>query len=702
MSKPETRNDMRNIFKAIAVFIVMTCSASCSCSGTASAQTKDANRPYNLEKAWEVLRENQDEPQAIKLLTEQLRSTPDNVECWMLLCRIYRNREEYGSALAAVNEAIKVNKPKKSGFFNSTLWWRKGSVYDGLGESERSLECLRKALELAYKDNRENVQSISFDLAQGLFEQKRLDDADAVYRRMLKEDESDVSAMVGLARNMIERGDYSSAIGILDRSVKYDADYASSYKMRSRAYDRSGETDKAIDDAITYYEKDSDAFGSEQLKVMMKHRTYAVAKAKAMARSSEDQSQWRVLLLTLYEQAGEYENAIAEYDALESDYGKDEFIYYHRADCYSELGLTDLALREIDNAIAMNADYYNLCRKGQILRTSGRFSEAIEVFDQAIEVDPADAFAYYAKGWCHELSGDDSAAMECYDQGIDVDKEYPYIFLMRGQLFRKRGESALAAADFEKVLQMDTTVIDGSCRQYALHFLGRDQEAEEWMQRLIDDEPYKSGHYYDKACLYSRMGRLDEAVEALGKSLEMGYCKFAHIEYDDDLDAIRSRTDFKSLIARCKEKHSTRIEKMNLIDSAEKEEQITEVAITRRSGGTFNVDCNVNGLPLSMIFDTGASDVTISKVEADFMLKNNYLSKDDIKGKKLYQIADGGISEGTVITLKEVKIGEAILHNVDASVVKSQKAPLLLGESVLQKFGTFTVDNINSKLIIKH
>lgn len=51
MSKPETRNDMRNLFKAIAVIIVMTCSASCSCSGTASAQTKDANKPYNLEKA---------------------------------------------------------------------------------------------------------------------------------------------------------------------------------------------------------------------------------------------------------------------------------------------------------------------------------------------------------------------------------------------------------------------------------------------------------------------------------------------------------------------------------------------------------------------------------------------------------------------------------------------------------------------------
>ncbi len=615
--------------------------------------------------------------------------------------RIYRNREEYGSALSAVNEAIKVNKPKKSGFYNSTLWWWKGSVYDALGETGKSVECLRKSLDLARKDNKDNVQSISFDLAQGLFELKRLDEADAVYRQMLKEDESDAAAMVGLARNMIERGDYQGAIGMLDMTVKYDADYASSYKMRSRAYDRLGDTDKAIDDAITWYEKDSDAFGTALVKVMMKHRSYAIAKAKAQMRTSDNKSQWRVLMLAVYEQAGEYENALSEYDALENDYGKDEFIYYHRADCYSELGLTEKALREIEAAIAIDDDYYNSCRKGQILRTAGRFPEAIKAFDRAIEIDPTDAFAYYAKGCCYELSGNDSVALECYEQGIDVDKEYPYICLMRGQIFSKRGETANANADFEKVLQMDTTVVDGSCRQYALHFLGRDKEAEEWMQKLIDDEPYNIGHYYDKACLCSRMGKLDEAVKALERSLEMGYCKFAHIEYDDDLDAIRNRADFKEMIAKYKEKHSARIEKMKQGRPADVEEQITEVAITRRSGGTFNVDCSVNGLPLSMIFDTGASDVTISKVEADFMLKNDYISKDDIKGKKYYQVAVGDISEGTVITLKEVKNGDAVLHNTDASVVKSQKAPLLLGESVLQKFGTITVDNINSKLIIK-
>lgn len=693
---------MRKLFKTILATFAVICSVSCSCSETASAQTIKDEKPYNLQKAWEVLQENQDEPQAIKLLTEQLRSTPDNVECWMLLCRIYRNREEYGAALTAVNEAIKVNKPKKSGMYHSTLWWWKGSVYGDIGETERSVECLRKSLDFARKDNKDNVQSISFDLAQGLYELKRLDEADIVYRQMLKEDDGDQAAMVGLARNQIERGEYKGAIELLDISIKYDTEYASAYKYRSKAYDKLGETDKAIDDALACYEKDDDSFSMAMVKMMLKHRSYAVARAKAIMRSSENKSQWRVLLIGIYEKSGEYENAIAEYDALENDYGKDEFIYYHRADCYDELGLTEKALKEIDNAISLNGDYYNYCRKGQILRTAGRYDQAVAAFDKAIEIDPSDGFGYYAKGWCYELSGDDSTAMECYEQGIDLDKSYPYIFLMRGQMLLKRGETANAEADFERVLQLDTAVTDGSCRQYALHYLGRDEEAREWMQKLIDDEPFNAGHFYDKACLYSRMGWTDEAVKALETSLEMGYCKFAHIEHDDDLDAIRNRSDFQGLIGRYRDKLKARIEGMKQGKTLDEEEQITEVAISRRSGGTFNVDCSVNGLPLSMIFDTGASDVTISKVEADFMLKNNYLSKDDIKGKKYYQVADGAISEGTVITLKEVKIGDAVLHNVDASVVKSQKAPLLLGESVLQKFGTFTVDNINSKLIIKH
>lgn len=667
----------------------------------ARGQKKKSNDGYNLKKAYEVLQEQHDETKALELLRDQLEMTPDNVEALVLRARVLRNRREFGSALSDVNKAIKVNRPKRSEYSNSTLWCWKATLYGDLMELEKSADAYKTALTMAKKDNKDNVQAISFEYAQVLFQLKRYEDADAVYRDMLATDETDLAAMIGMARNMIERKNYEEAAGLCEKSKKYDEDYSSSYKFAMQAYAGMGETDKAIDNAVMLIEKDEDLLPAYVVDILYKHRNYSVAKIKEADNRDHD-VKWQMALISIYTKAGEYEKAIAEYDAIEKEYGRNEVIYNRRSDCYNNLGMVQTAISEINKAIEINPDYENWAQLGTIYRGAGMYEEAIGAFDKVIEKIPTNAWGYYIKGWCYELSGDDENAMKLYEEGIDIDKEYPYIYLMRGQQYLKRGDMEKAGADFETVLQLDTLVEDGSCRQYALHFLGRNDEAQEWMEKLIEAAPDDAGNWYDQACLFSRMGRCDEAVKALEKACGMGYSKFAHIEHDDDLDNIRDREDFKALIVKNRDKLEKRIADLRKEVGEPEEPVLTEVPMQRHSGGTFEIPCSVNGLDLNMLFDTGASDVTISSVEANFMFKNNYLSKDDIKGKNYYQIANGDLVEGTVITLKEVKVGDAVLKNVDASVVKSQKAPLLLGESVLQKFGTYTVDNINSKLIIKH
>ena len=83
------------------------------------------------------------------------------------------------------------------------------------------------------------------------------------------------------------------------------------------------------------------------------------------------------------------------------------------------------------------------------------------------------------------------------------------------------------------------------------------------------------------------------------------------------------------------------------------------------------------------------------------MLKNDYLNEKDFKGSRRYLTADGSIANGAVVRIKEMKVGDCTLKNIDASVVKSQKAPLLLGQSVLERFGAITIDNKKSILTIK-
>ncbi|MBS1686362.1 MAG: retroviral-like aspartic protease family protein [Bacteroidetes bacterium] len=110
------------------------------------------------------------------------------------------------------------------------------------------------------------------------------------------------------------------------------------------------------------------------------------------------------------------------------------------------------------------------------------------------------------------------------------------------------------------------------------------------------------------------------------------------------------------------------------------------------TGGVYKIPCKVNGLNLKFIFDTGASDVSVSLTEALFMLKNDYLSESDFLGTEHYKIANGDIEEGTKINLKCIEVGGQKVYNVSASIVHSTDAPLLFGQSAMQKFGKFSID----------
>ena len=664
------------------------------------AQKKNDN-DYNLKKAYEVLNEEKDEAKALDLVTKQLRETPDNVDALILRTRLLRRKHEFGQALQDINHALKVNKPKKTEVANSTLHWWKAYIYQDMGDWQSAAASFKTAYELAQKDNKDNLQSISFDYAQALYSLKDYDGADVIYNKMLALDEADQAAMIGLARNMVTREQYREALELLDKCQKYDADYAEIYRFKMQAYDKLGETNKAIDAGLDWFDKDNDANTEAILKVLVKRPNYAEASLKSRAKKSESPFQWKAFLCQFYEETHKYAEAVKAYDDLEAEFGHYDQINIYRSDCYSELGLNEMAIADISKAMEKDPSWRALCQRGDYYRLSGNLDAAIADFTAAIEEEPSYAYAYYKRGWCYEMKGDRKAAIEEYNIDIEMDDEYPYLHLMRGELLLFDGNKAEADLDFEAVLQKDTVANSNSCRMYALHFLGRDDEAEEWMNKVIESDPEAPGNYYDQACLYSRMGRLQESIAALKVAFEKGYRDLVHIGLDDDMDAVRDMPEFKALMEEYEAKHAAYLKEFELA-MPEKEETVTEIAVKRNPGGTFEIPCDINGLALQMIFDTGASDVTISSVEANFMFKNGYLSEKDIKGKKYYQIANGQISEGTTITLREVKIGDAVLHNVDASVVKSQKAPLLLGQSAMERFGTITIDNQNNKLIIKH
>lgn len=114
--------------------------------------------------------------------------------------------------------------------------------------------------------------------------------------------------------------------------------------------------------------------------------------------------------------------------------------------------------------------------------------------------------------------------------------------------------------------------------------------------------------------------------------------------------------------------------------------------------GVYRISCSVNGAKMKMIFDTGASKVSLSESMANFLYDNDYISEEDILGTSKSQTADGSIHNNVVINIKDIEISGLHLKNVQAVVISGQNAPLLLGQTAIQKLGSITIEG--NRLII--
>lgn len=141
----------------------------------------------------------------------------------------------------------------------------------------------------------------------------------------------------------------------------------------------------------------------------------------------------------------------------------------------------------------------------------------------------------------------------------------------------------------------------------------------------------------------------------------------------------------------------------SILLSQDKTHEKTEKIIVKmhEKNGVRYIPMKINGQELDFVFDTGASSICISTLEALILYKNGMLKDEDFIGTKQFLDASGNISEGATIKLKTVQIGEKTLENVEATIIKNPKAECLFGQTVLSKFGKYTIDNQNNIIIFE-
>jgi clan AA aspartic protease (TIGR02281 family) len=116
--------------------------------------------------------------------------------------------------------------------------------------------------------------------------------------------------------------------------------------------------------------------------------------------------------------------------------------------------------------------------------------------------------------------------------------------------------------------------------------------------------------------------------------------------------------------------------------------------------GIYVVPVLINdAITLDFVVDSGATDVSIPADVVMTLMRTGTLAKSDFLGEKTYVLADGSTVPSQTFRIRSLKVGSKVLQNVNGSVA-SVEGSLLLGQSFLSRFKSWSVDNAKHALLL--
>jgi clan AA aspartic protease (TIGR02281 family) len=195
-----------------------------------------------------------------------------------------------------------------------------------------------------------------------------------------------------------------------------------------------------------------------------------------------------------------------------------------------------------------------------------------------------------------------------------------------------------------------------------------------------------------------RKGRTDEAVnllETFDRSLEdRGHPPY----FTQQIACIRAGRNGKAAAEAASAEAAGHLAAS---DAAAPGKGETLVPLTRDNGVLY-VPVLLNGaVEADFTVDSGASDVVLSEDVFRELLRQKKIARSDYLGEGYGTLADGSQVSAELYNLRSLKVGDRTLHNVTAAVSRGRRGQLLLGQSFLRRFKSWSIDNKAKVLVLK-
>jgi tetratricopeptide (TPR) repeat protein len=358
--------------------------------------------------------------------------------------------------------------------------------------------------------------------------------------------------------------EYDAAIEDFNTALGIDPDYAYIFEWRGHAYSGKGEKDKALADYTRMVELEPERTDGWRCRGGYYHETGEYDKAIAdftqcIAIMPEHPSYWANRGVSyfekgdydkaladldksiaidahnsyplefrglIYKKTGEYDKAIADFNRAITSESQNDYALSQRGHIHFALGDYDRAIVDFSAAIAIAPDEADFWVDRGVAWYNKRGEEendhAIDDFTHAIEKDPNDAYAYFARS---------SALLMAAEEHVNTIKavilhkvkDEAQRLLLMGQLANMGYKDFVPYADGmlkglrSKRDELDTLMINAA-ELVAGKCLG---EALEDLDKVLSFEPDNAEAYYIRGRVYALSGNTDNALADYEKTCEL-------------------------------------------------------------------------------------------------------------------------------------------------------------------------------------
>ena len=330
-----------------------------------------------------------------------------------------------------------------------------------------------------------------FALALQAHQKNNLDDAQDLYKQVLKKDPKHPSAHNNLGVLHQYLKDYQKAKECYEKAIKINPNYAEAFSNLGTTLNLLGEKKNAI----SSYEK---AIENNPLFINAYYNLGVIHK------DSEN-----------YQKAKECYEKIIEIDP--------KFINSHIAlgEIFTKLEDHQKAKNSYEKAMEIDPTFlnshYNL---GTISKNLGDHQKAIIHFEKAIEINPHYADAYNNLAVIFSQLGEHQKAINYFEKVIEINPNFKSAYFNLGALFDRLGQEKKAINYYKKAIEIDPI----NRKAYnnigvVLNSLGEHQQAISYFEKAIDIDPNNVAAYNNLGTTFRSLDEDDEAAYYYDKAL---------------------------------------------------------------------------------------------------------------------------------------------------------------------------------------